>query len=52
VLEPHYVEEIRHLIVIVEEYTKFELEYDVKPHIAGIKANIASILKNWPTPPI
>jgi len=50
VLEPHYVEEIRHFIVTVDEYTKFELEYDVKPHIAGIKTNIATILKNWPNP--
>lgn len=52
VLEPHNVEDIRHLVQIVNEYTKFELEYDTKAEIAGIKANIQAILNSWPNPPI
>ena len=50
VLEPHHVEEMRHLIETIEEYSKFDLDFDAKPNVAGIIANIKSILLNWPNP--
>ena len=50
VLKPHHVEEMRFLIEILEEYFKFDLDFDAKSNVAGIIANIKSILLNWPNP--
>ena len=50
VLKPHYVEEMRYLFEIIEDYNKLDLDFDAKPNAAGIIANIKSILLNWPNP--
>lgn len=50
VLEPHYVEEMRHLIEIIEEYSKLHLDFDAKSNVVGIIATVKSILLNWPNP--
>lgn len=52
VLEPHHVENIRHLVEITEQYLKIPVKEDAKPRYDGIVANAKTLLNDLPNPPV